>query len=413
MQALPGVVVLLGLAWALSEGRRSRPAWRLILVGLALQASLAFLLLRLPLLREALHSLNSLVEAVEAATRVGASFAFGHLGGAPPPFEPRPDANLYIFAFRVLPQIMIFSVLVAVFWHWRLLPLIIRGFGALLRRLLGVSGPVGTAAGASLFVGHTESPLIIRAYLAHLSRSELFSVMTCGMATLAGSIMVLYAGVLRTILDGALGHILVASVLNVIGAIVISRIMIPTTSEAPAGAAAIELSYSSTLDAIAQGTVYGLRLAINVGAMLVVLVSLVALVNLCLAGVSIADAPLTLERLFGWLFAPVAWLMGIAWEEAPRAGSLLGVKLVLNELIAYLQLAAIPAEALSDHSRLILTYALCSFANLGSVGILIGGFSVLIPQRRDEVLDLASKALISGTLTTCLTATLVGLVTRL
>ena len=412
MQAILGIAVLLGLAWLVSENRRELD-WRMLVTALAMQFALAALLLKAPVLSEMLLAVNGLVRAVEQATQAGTGFVFGYLGGGPAPFEVNVESALYLFSFRVLPQILVFSALVAILWHWRILPVIIRAFGAVLRRTLGVGGAVGTAAAASLFLGMAEAPLVIRAYLAKLTRSELFSVMTCGMATIAGSIMVLYASVLRDVIDGALGHILVASVINVIGAILISRLMIPMDGATDADETAVELSYAGTMDAITRGTADGLRLALYIGAMLIVLVSLVALVNIGLSNFQVGGAALTLERAMGWVFAPVAWLIGVPWSEAQAAGSLLGTKLVLNELVAYLQLTALEPAQFSDQSRLILTYALCGFTNFGSLGILIGGLSALVPERRPDFLDLGSKTLISGTLVSCLTGAIIGLVGRL
>ena len=412
MQAILGIAVLLGLAWLLSENRRALD-WRMLATALAMQFALAALLLKAPVLSEMLLAVNGLVRAVEQATQAGTGFVFGYLGGGAAPFEVSVEGALYLLAFRVLPQILVFSVVVAVLWHWRILPAVIRAFGAVLRRALGVGGAVGTAAAASVFLGMAETPLVIRAYLAKLTRSELFSFMTCAMATIAGSIMVLYASVLQDVIDGALGHILVASIINVIGAILISRLMIPMAGVTGANESAVTLSYAGTMDAITRGTADGLRLAVNVGAMLVVLVSLVALVNVGLSNIQVGGSALTLERAMGWGFAPVAWLIGVPWSEAQAAGGLLGTKLVLNELVAYLQLAALDPTQLSDHSRLILTYALCGFTNFGSLGILIGGLSALVPDRRPDFLDLGSKTLISGTLVSCLTGAIIGLVGRL
>ncbi len=412
MQAILGIAALLGLAWLVSENRRGLD-WRMLVTALAMQFALAALLLKAPVLSDMLLAVNGLVRAVEQATQAGTGFVFGYLGGGPAPFEVNVESALYLFSFRVLPQILVFSALVAILWHWRILPAVIRAFGAVLRRTLGVGGAVGTAAAASLFLGMAEAPLVIRAYLAKLTRSELFSVMTCGMATIAGSIMVLYASVLRDVIDGALGHILVASVINVIGAILISRLMIPMDGATDADETAVELSYAGTMDAVTRGTADGLRLALYIGAMLIVLVSLVALVNIGLSNLQVGGAALTLERAMGWVFAPVAWLIGVPWSEAQAAGSLLGTKLVLNELVAYLQLTALEPAEFSDQSRLILTYALCGFTNFGSLGILIGGLSALVPERRPDFLDLGSRTLISGTLVSCLTGAIIGLVGRL
>jgi concentrative nucleoside transporter, CNT family len=410
MQALLGIAVLLGIAWICSQDRRRIP-WKVVGIGLLMQCALALVLLRAPIVGDALLVLNSLVSAVERATSAGAGFVFGYLAGGNQPFNVSDPQGLYLFAFRVLPQIIVFSVLVALLWYWRILPAVIKLFGRILHRSLGVSGPVGTAAASSVFLGMVETPLVVRGYLQSLSRSEMFTLMTCGMSTVAGSIMVLYAGVLGDVIPGALGHILIASVINVVGAIYISRIMIPPADEASAQVADSDLRYSSNMDAITRGTSDGLRLAVNVGAMLVVLVSLVALVNNALGTVPIEGGPVTLERIMGWIFSPVAWLIGIPWAEAETAGALLGAKLILNELVAYLNLAALPAGALSGESELILMYALCGFANFGSLGILLGGLGTLVPERRAEILSTAPWTLVSGTLVGNLTGAIVGLVT--
>jgi len=412
MQAILGIGFFMALAWLLSESR-SEVRWRPVAVGLVLQLLLALLLLRVPVVAQTLLLLNEVVYAVEAATAAGAGFVFGYLGGGEAPFEVDAQGPLYIFAFRVLPQILVFSVLVAILWYWRVLPLIIRGFGSVLRRLMQVGGAVGTAAASSVFLGMVEAPLVIRAYLQRLSRSELFTVMTCGMSTVAGSIMVLYANVLMDVIPGALGHILAASLINVVGAVFISRMMIPAAGPADDEPVGDGLRYTSHMDAITRGTYDGLRLAANVGAMLVVLVSLVALVNHLMGAVFVAGEPLTLERMMGWVFSPVAWLMGIPWIEAQAAGALLGSKLILNELVAYLLMAGLPEGALSSESLLVMTYALCGFANFGSLGILLGGLATLVPERRDELLAIGPKTLISGTIVTCNTGAVVALVSLL
>jgi len=406
MQAILGIVVLLALAWLVSENRRD-VRLRPVVGGLAIQLLLATLLLRLEPVRETLLLANHAVYAIESATRAGTSFVFGFLGGEPPPFET--GGAIYIFAFRILPQIIVFSVLVALFWYWKILPLVVRGFAWVLRRTLGVGGAVGISAGASVFLGMVEAPLVIRAYLKNLTRSELFIVLTCGMSTVAGSIMVLYANVLGPVIEGALGHILIASVINVVGAVVIARIMIPSELATDAGDLADAMAYRSVMDAVTRGTTDGLRLAVNVGAMLIVLISLVALINAIIAPIVIGEESLTLQRALGWIFAPIAWLIGIPWAESLLAGSLLGTKVVLNELVAYIELAALE-EGISAHSRLIMTYALCGFANFGSLGIMLGGLTTLVPERREMILEIAPKSLISGFLVTCVTGAIVGLV---
>ena len=417
MQAILGIVALLAVAWALGE-RRREVRYGQAAVALAAQALLAFTLLNLAWAREGLLLLNHVVHAMEAATQAGTSLLFGFLGGDPAPFafseESGARALAPIFAFRILPQILVFSVVVALLWHLRALPWLIRGFAWALRKTLGLGGAVGVAAASSVFLGLVEAPLVIRAYLRRLSRSELFVVITCGMSTVAGSIMALYAAILSPVVEGALGHVLIASVVNVIGAVMVARIMIPEEARAtgaPAADLADDLKYESVMDAVSRGTADGLRLVANVGATVLVLVSLVALANYALGAVEVFGQPLALERITGWLFAPVAWLMGVPWAEATQAGALLGTKVILNELIAYLQFAG-AGEAFSAQSRVILTYALCGFTNFGSFGILIGGLGVLVPERRGELLRLAPRTLIAGTLVSCLTGAIAGLVTR-
>ena len=408
MQAIVGVLLFVALAYLLSENRRG-VAWRAVAFGIGLQFVLAVVLLKIPVVSQVLFGLNQFVVAIEAATTAGTVFLFGYLGGGELPFNISAADAPYLFAFRVLPQVIVFSVIVALLWHWRILPLFVRGLGWLLRKTMRVGGAVGTAGAASLFLGMVEAPLVIRAYLARLSRSELFTVTTLGMSTVAGSMLVLYASILQGLIPGIVGHIITASLINIVGAIYVSRLMIPEDSAAVSSDSAVDMGYISTVDALTRGTRDGLMLAVNVGAMLLVLISLVALVNGLLSGISVFDAPMSLERGLGWLFAPAAWLLGIPWSEAPAAGTLLGTKLVLNELIAYIQLVQ-QGDSFSPASQQILLYALCGFANLGSLGILLGGLAILVPERREEVLEIAPRSIVSGTLVTLITAALVGLV---
>ena len=410
MQGILGVLIFLLLAYSLSE-RRQNVEWRFVVVGLVLQVVLAVVLLKISYVSDALLGINQFVAAIEAATTAGTEFLFGYLGGGASPYEHSGLDAPYLFAFRVLPQVIVFSVIVALLWHWRILPNVVRGIGWLLRKTMGVRGAVGTSGAGSLFLGMVETPLVIRAYLAHLSRSELFTVMTLGMSTVAGSVLVLYASVLQGVIPGIVGHLISASLINIVGAIYIARLMVPERSEPLADDVQIEMGYISSIDALTRGTRDGLMLAVNVGAMLLVLVSLVALINGLLSVITVFAEPMSLERGLGWLFAPVAWLIGVPWSEAAGAGTLLGTKLALNELIAYIQLAE-QAELFSPASRQILVYALCGFANFGSLGILLGGLAVLVPERRDEVLRIAPRSIVSGTIVTLITAALVGLVSQ-
>jgi CNT family concentrative nucleoside transporter len=408
LQSLLGIVVILFAAWAMSEDRRAFP-WRVVAVGLALQVGLAFLLLGVPPAREALLALNGVVDALMAATKAGTSFVFGYAGGGVAPFGVSDPRNATIFAFQILPLVIVISALAALLWHWRVLPAVVGAFAWCLRKTMGIGGAVGLGSAATVFLGMIEAPLLIRPYLAKLSRAELFMLFSVGLATVAGTVFVLYATILEPVLPGALGHILVASFMSLPGAILIARIMIPhgDQTEAEVGP---EFKYRSSMDAVARGTEDGLKLWLGIVAMLLVIVALVALADIILGHLpGLWGAPLTVERVFGWVFAPVVWLFGVSWDQAPTAGSLMGQKIVLNEFVAYLKLAALPANALDARSRLIMVYAMCGFANFGSVGIMIAGVSALVPERRDEIVPLAMRALVSGAMASGLTGAIIGL----
>ncbi len=407
LQSLLGIAAIIALAWLLSEDRRAFPL-RTVASGLALQFGLALVLLKLPMARAALFSLNGVVDALTQATRAGTSFVFGYVGGAPVPFTVADPKGLTSFAFQILPLVIVISALAALLWHWRILPIIVRGFAWALGKTMGIGGAVGLGSAATVFFGMVEAPLLIRPYLASLSRSELFMLCTVGLATIAGTVFVLYATILNPVVPGALGHILVASFLSLPGAILISRIMIPGDSQTPVAAAA-GFEYRSSMDAIAHGTEEGLKLWLGIVSMLLVIVALVALADIILGQLPhLGGMPLTIERVFGWLFAPVVWLYGIPWHEAGTAGALMGEKTVLNEFVAYLKLASLPAGALDPRARLIMLYAMCGFANPGSVGIMIAGMGGLMPGRRDELVPLAMRALLSGTMASGLTGAIIG-----
>lgn len=412
-QSLLGLIVLTALAWALSENRRN-VAWRPVLIGIALQVALAALFLHVPVLREGLSALTGAVDALAAATRAGTSLVFGYLGGAPLPFAESYPGGGFILAFQALPLVLVSSALSSLLFHWGVLPALVRGLSWFLERTMKVGGAVGLSTAANIFVGMVEAPLFIRPYLKRVSRSELFVIMTAGMAGVAGTVMVLYALLIGTAVPGALGHILLSSLLTAPAAIVVALLMVPDDQK-PTGAALDtgEGRAHGAMDAIVRGTVGGLELLLNIIAMLIVFVALVALANLMLGLLpDIWGAKITLQRVLGWAMAPICWLMGIPWAEAPTAGGLMGVKIVLNEFVAYLELAKLPAGALSERSRLIMTYALCGFANVGSVGITVSGMGVLMPERRNEIIGMVWKALIAGFLATCMTGALVGAMPR-
>ena len=411
LQSAFGLAVFIFIAWLASEDRRS-PPWRVILAGVLLQVALAVLLIKLPAARLLFEWLGAGVVALQDATRAGTGFVFGYLGGGDLPFTEISPGRSFVLAFQALPLVLIVSALTALFYYWRVLPGLVRFFSRVLERTMGINGASGIAAAANVFIGMIEAPLLIRPYLAKLDRSDLFLVMSCGMATIAGTVLVLYAYILRDVIADPAGHLLTASLMNAPAAIVMAKVMIPSLGSGVAETLDIPRSGDeSAMDAIARGTIEGAGLLINVIAMLIVLVALVHLSNAAIGLLpEVMGAPLSLQRMLGWLMAPFVWLTGIPWAEAATAGGLMGIKTILNELLAYVELAGLPADALSDRSRLIMSYALCGFANLGSLGIMIGGLATIVPERRAEIAGLGMKSLLAGTLATLSTGAVVGVV---
>lgn len=407
LQSALGLCVFIAIAWALSENRRAFP-WQTVVVGLGLQVVLAAALLGIPAMREALLSLNVIVDAIQSATAKGSSFVFGYTGGGTPPFEVKNPNAMVTIAFTVLPIVLVMSALSALLWHWRVLPVVVKGFALALERSMKIGGALGVGCASNIFLGMIEAPMLIKPYLEKMTRSELFTLFTCGLANVAGTVLVLFATVIEPVVPGALGHIIVASLLSLPASILLAKVMIPGDETTPANLGSVRL-YRSTMDAVATGAEDGMKMYLNIIAMLVVMISLVALANIILGNIEIAGSPLSFERVLGWAFAPIVWLIGVPWADAATAGSLMGTKTVLNEFIAYLNLAALPPDALSERSKLLMVYAMCGFANLGSVGMMIAGVSALAPSRREEIVQLSLWSIIPGTLSTCMTAAVVGL----
>ncbi len=400
MQSVIGVGGLLLIAWIASENRKAVP-WRAIWAGLLLQFLLALLLLKLPFAKDAFFYLNEFLSSIEKATQAGTALVFGYLGGGAAPFAVTNESSNFILAFRALPIVLVISALSALLFHWGVLQQVVRVISWLLERAMRVGGVVGLSTAANIFVGMVEAPLLIRPYLARVSRGELFAIMVGGMASIAGTVLFLYASILGRIIPDAVAHLLIASIVSAPAALVIAFVMVPPVGAATGGDLDLKSDATSSMDALTQGTLGGAQLLINIVAMLVVFVALVTLVNL-------AISPYTLQGMLGWALTPLAWLAGIPWSEARAAGNLLGTKTVLNELVAYIDLANLPA--FSDRSRLLMTYSLCGFANFGSLGIMIGGMSTMCAERRAEIVSLGLKSIAAGTLATCLTAATVGLI---
>lgn len=378
--------------------------------SLLVQIAVALLLLKIPATQHVFTVLNRAIEALMQATGAGTSFVFGFLGGGPIPYsETIPDGS-FVLAFRVLPLIIVVSVLSGLLLYWRILPLIMRGITVALQRTLGIGGAVGLGIAANAFLGMVESPLLIRPYLSKLGRGELFAVMTAGMATIAGTMLALEAAVIGDVVPNAVGHLLSASLISLPAVVYISHLLVPNTGAITTGKARIERDGISVVDVVAKTTQTGLQVFLSVVAMLIVVVALVNLVNMILGVLpNFFGAPVSVERLLGYAMAPLVWLIGIPWSEALQAGQLMGVKTVLTELIAYIQLGQLPADALSPRSAVIMTYALCGFASFMSVGIMVTGLVVMVPERREEIVSLGIKSLVAGTLVTSTTACIVGM----
>jgi CNT family concentrative nucleoside transporter len=413
LQSAFGILALLAIAWALSEHRRV-VSLRQAAIGLMVTLATAVILIKLPFVGKAFGAINDAVGAIASATRAGTSFVFGYLGGGQLPFDPKTPGSDFILALQALPIVLVMSVLTTLLFYWRVLPPIVRGMAWLLERTLGVGGAVGLSTAANIFLGMVESPLFVRPYLAQMTRSELFLVMTGGMAGIAGTVLVLYATILAPLIPDAAAHFVIASVLGAPAAILVSLIMVPEVGDRRTGGALDDphLQASGTMDAIVKGTTSGLELLLNIIAMLIVLVALVHLLNAILALLpNIAGAPISLQRMLGLVMAPVCWLMGLPWPQAVTAGSLMGTKTVLNELIAYVDFSKLSPDALDPRSKLIMLYAMCGFANFGSLGIMIAGLGTMAPERREEINALGVKSIVSGTITTCLMGAMVGVLT--
>ncbi len=411
-QSALGVILIIALCWAISEARGRFP-WRLAIGAVAAQAALVVLLFALPASRTVLAGASLAVQGLSASTQTGVSFVFGFLGGGPgQPFAVTNSPALFVLAFRVLPVILVICALSALLWHWRVLKWLVQGFGLVFERTMGLRGAPALATAATIFMGQVEGPIFIRTYLSSLTRSELFLLITVGMSCVAGSTVVAYATILQGVLPNAAAHVLTASLISAPAGVLLARILVPRdpAAETPdAFDAASVKSYDSSIDALMRGTSDGLQIVLAIAATLVVFVALIALADniLGLAG-PVAGAPLSVERGLGLTFAPLAWIIGVPASEARAAGALLGYKLVLTEFTAFINLAKLAPGVLSERSRVIMTYALTGFANIGSVGINVAGYSILVPERRGEIMAMVWKACMAGFLATCLTAAVVG-----
>src|SRR5271166_158190 len=410
MRGLLGLAVLLAIAWVLSEDRRRIP-WRTVIAGVALQWALALLLIFFPPANAVIVLLNDGATALQTATQAGTGFVFGYLGGPPLPFaEAHPGAS-FILAFQALPLVLTISALASLLFHWGVLQRITAAFAWLLRRAMGIGGALALGAAVHVFVGMIEAPLLVRPYLARMQRGELFALMTCGMAGVAGTVMVIYASFLAPLVPNALGNILIASVISTPAGLAVAALLVPFgPAEAAEERLVIEDPPLSALDALVKGTIDGVPVLVGIVATLLVAVAFVALINAALGELPhVSGAAITLQRIVAWPFRPLMWLIGLPWDEAGTAAALMGTKTVLNEFVAYVNFSALPPDTFAPRSRLIVTYALCGFANFGSLGIVIGGLGAMVPGRRHEIVALGMRSILSGTLATCMSGAVAGL----
>ncbi|CUS57635.1 MULTISPECIES: NupC/NupG family nucleoside CNT transporter [unclassified Hyphomonas] len=407
-RALLGILLIYGVCWVLSEKRKLFP-FRLIIGATIMQFVFALILFGIPFVRAILFKANDVVDGLQNATRAGTSFVFGYVGdnvaaqqlmdGSPPP----------LFFFQILPIVIVVAALSAILWHWRILQWVTNGFAYIFQRAMGLGGATSLAVSANVFMGMTEAPVLIRPYIKGMTRSELLIMMTAGFATIAGSVLVVYGAFLEGKMDNPLAQLLTASIMAAPAAVAVALCLIPETTPATERMKEPDFSYSSTMDAFSTGASDGLKIVLNIATMLIAALALLWLVNAGLGAFpDVAGAPLSIERILGWIFAPLMYMIGVPMGEAAQSGSLMGVKTVLTEFVAFLQLAEVPQDAMDPRTRIITAHAICGFANFGSMGILIGGLSIVEPARRDDFLALAWRTLLAGTLATCLSGAVVG-----
>ncbi len=408
MRGLLGIMLLLFVCFLISEDRKN-VNFKEVIVGVILQFFLAVLLLKMPLINTLFLKITNAIWSLKLATDAGTKFVFGYIGGGSTPFEVSNPSNLFVFAFQALPMIMVISALSMLLFHWGVLQNVVQFLAKLLKRVINIGGALCVVASAKLFVGQTEAPLLVRPYLDKFSRSELLAVMTCGLATTSGTVLVLYSTILENVIPNSLTHIFTVTVISIPISIVIARIVIPQKTEGIGGKLEVPYNFSNSMDAISTGTSDGLMLVLHIAAMLVVMLAFVELANqILLLLPSVYGEPITLQRVFGVVMAPVAYLIGVPLDESILAGGLLGMKIVTNEVVAFIKLSQIYTQ-LSDKSALIMSYALCGFANFSSLGIIVGTYSKLIPNRNKEVASLCVKALICGVMSTCISGAIIGI----
>lgn len=413
VQSLVGLMIMMAICFAFSE-KRQNVRFSIVIKSLILQVIFAALLLKLPASQQLFVVLNGAIAELQAATQAGTTFIFGYLGGGPLPFEETAPGGGFVLAFQAMPLVIVISVISAILMYWKILPLLMRGFSLILEKTLEIGGALGLGISANAFLGMIESPLLIKPYLAKMSHGELFAVMCAGMATIAGTMLALEAAVISSVVPDAIGHLISCSLITLPAVVYVSHLLVPDQGPVTSGGIEVDRGADNLMDAISTGTSNGLQLFLNIIAMIIVIVALVYLLNAIL-GVfpNVYGEAITLERMLGVIMAPLTMMMGIPWQEAFVTGQLMGTKVVLTEFVAYVRFGQIPVEELSERTRIIMTYALCGFANFVSLGIMITGLVTMVPERRTEIMDMGLKSIAAGTIATCTSATIVGIIISL
>lgn len=403
-----GLIGFVALAFLFSENRRA-VRWKPIIIGLVLQVVLALLFTKVSFFAELFNWLNRAVVALEHSTMQGTTFVFGYIGGGKLPFAVQGTASTYSIAFQALPLVIVISALSSLLFYYRVMPFIIRSISWVVSRLLGLGGAIAIGVSANIFLGMAESPLVIRPYMKRVTHSELFTMMTCGMAGVAGTVMGLYVALLSPIMPHVLSKVIAAVLISLPAVVVISRVMVPETEPLTEGKDIYVENRLSSIDALTKGVAVGAQVFISIIAMLIVLVALVAFADRILGLLPpIMGHKISLEYVLGFVFEPFVWLMGIPWAQAHIAGNLMATRIVLNELVSYQHLAQLKPGLLDPRSQMMMIYAMCGFANLSGLGIMLSTYNVLMPKRRKEFMAMGFKALIAGTICTMMTGTVIG-----
>jgi CNT family concentrative nucleoside transporter len=395
------IFLTLLIAFLISTDRKNIN-YKTVALGLFFQLVFAVILFKIPAISNIFFGFNTVLEAISKSTTHATTFVFGGLAN-----PPEQSGLGYILAFQGFPVLITISALSAVLTYWKILPFIINIFSMIFRRILNIGGTLGFAVSANIFSGMSETPLVINTYLKRLTHSEIFSLMVCGTSAVASSVMVLYSIILKPIAENPLGHIITSVLISIPASLVISRIMIPETDEVSEGKDSNYSQAKNTLDALYTGIIDGGKVIVTILAMLIGFIALIDLLNQIIIAINPTEYDITIQKVLGWIMYPVAWIIGIPSNEAGIVGSLLGTKLILNEIISFQELVRISAE-LSFKTKIMMIYALCSFANLGSIGVMIGVYGTLIPERKSEVIKLGFKAILAGTLVNLSIASIIG-----